>query len=190
MNIEFIIPTWNRPNNLMVILASLVSQSNPNWKAHVIIDGLTDSYRKVKDLYQDENRIRFSHIDGPNKDWGHTPRNIGLEQATEEWVCMTGDDNYYVPEFVNEMLQVSEGQHFVSCNMVHNWVNKEYIGINTALQFGRIDIGCFMVRTNMGNKIKLNTKEEWADWYYVEEFIKKYKHAKFNKLNKILYVHN
>ena len=40
--IEFVIPTYNRPKEIMVILSSLVAQTNPNWKAHVVIDGLTN----------------------------------------------------------------------------------------------------------------------------------------------------
>jgi glycosyltransferase involved in cell wall biosynthesis len=194
MKIEFIIPTHSRTDLLMTCISSIVGQTNPNWKIHIVADGPTDEVKEklssIAGYYENESRIRWTILDKRYNDWGHTPRNIGLEQATEEWVVMTGEDNYYCPEFVNEMLQVSKEQHFVYCNMVHNWVNKEYVGISTALSLGRIDIGCFMVRTNMGNKIKLNIKEEWADWYYVEEFIKKYPNAKVIKLNKILYVHN
>jgi glycosyltransferase involved in cell wall biosynthesis len=194
MKIEFIIPTHSRTDLLMTCISSIVGQTNPNWKIHIVADGPTDEVKEklsaIAGYYENESRIRWTILDERHNDWGHTPRNIGLEQATEEWVVMTGEDNYYCPEFVNEMLQVSKEQHFVYCNMVHNWVNKEYVGISTALSLGRIDIGCFMVRTNMGNKIKLNIKEEWADWYYVEEFIKKYPNAKVIKLNKILYVHN
>ena len=54
----------------------------------------------------------------------------------------------------------------------------------------KIDIGSFMVKTNMGQKIKLKKEHEWADWFFVEEFQKKYKVAKYKKVNKILYVHN
>ena len=43
----------------------------------------------------------------------------GLNQSTEEWMVMTGDDNYYVPTFVQEMLNDSDGKHFIHCNMVH-----------------------------------------------------------------------
>jgi glycosyltransferase involved in cell wall biosynthesis len=192
--IEFIIPTYNRTDLLMTCISSIVGQTNPNWKIHVVADGPTDEVKEklssIAGYYENESRIRWTVLDERYNDWGHTPRNYGLEQSTNEWVVMTGEDNYYVPEFVNEMLKVSEGQDFIYCDMVHNWINKDYVGINTGLEFGRIDIGCFMVRTNKGNKIKLKTKEECADWYYVEEFIKKYPNAKVTKVNKIMYVHN
>ena len=55
MNIEFIIPTWKRPNELMVILSCLVAQKNPNWKARVMINGITNDYFKVKEFRSEEH---------------------------------------------------------------------------------------------------------------------------------------
>ena len=190
MKIEFVIPTWNRPNNLMVILSSLVAQTNQNWKAHIVIDGLTNDYFKVKEFYQDEERIRFTHLEKNHNDWGHTPRQYGLDECKEEWVVMTGDDNYYVPTFVDEMLKNSNKVYFVYCNMVHNWVNNDYIPLDSEPQLYRIDIGNFMVLTELGKTIKLQKDKNEADGLYVEEFIKKYPGIKPKKIKKILYVHN
>ena len=188
--IEFVIPTYNRPKEIMVILSSLVAQTNPNWKAHVVIDGLTNDYFKVKEFYQDEERIRFSHLDKNHNDWGHTPRQYGLDNSTEDWVVMTGDDNYYVPVFVDEMLKNCRGTHFVYCNMVHNWVNKDYIPLDSEPKVYKIDIGNFMVHTTYGKSIKLQKDKNEADGLYVEEFLKTFPGLKPKKIKKILYVHN
>ncbi len=190
MKIEFVIPTWNRPNNLMVILSSLVAQTNPNWTAHVVIDGLTNDYFKVKEFFQDEERIRFSHIDKNSNDWGHTPRQYGLDNCNEEWVVMTGDDNYYVPVFVDEMLKNCKGTHFVYCNLVHNWVKNEYIPLDSQPKTYHIDIGNFMVNTKYGKSIRLQKDKNEADGIYVEEFLKTFPGLKPKKINKLLYVHN
>jgi hypothetical protein len=174
-------------------VSSILAQTNQNWNIHIVGDNIPEpNLQRLKSFLNviNDDRIKLTNLPDRYNDWGHTPRNIGLGLATSEWVIMTGEDNYYCPEFVDLMLQGSNGQHLVYCNMVHNWVNKEYVPIKTKLELGFIDIGCFMVKTNMGNKIKLNTKEEWADWYYVQEFMNKYKHAKINKVNKVLYVHN
>jgi len=193
MNIEFIIPTYNRTELLFTIVCSILSQTNQNWTIHIVGDNIPQTNLDRLNSFLnmiDDDRIKFTNLRNRYNDWGHTPRNYGVEHSTSEWVVMTGEDNYYCPEFVDQMLQVSKGQDFVYCNMVHNWINKEYIGINTLLQFGRIDIGCFMVKTDIAKTIKLRTKEEWADWYFVEEFIKKHKDANIIKLDKVLYVHN
>jgi glycosyltransferase involved in cell wall biosynthesis len=194
MNIEFIIPTYNRTDLLMTCISSIVAQTNPNWKIRVVADGPDEDTKEklswIANYYEEESRIKWTVLDQRYNDWGHTPRQIGLDNATEEWVIMTGEDNYYVPEFVDIMLNEGTNQHFVYCDMVHNWINKEYIPVKTKLNLGAIDIGCFMAKTNLAQKIKLQTTEEWADWYFVQEFMNKFKHAKMKKVNKILYVHN
>jgi glycosyltransferase involved in cell wall biosynthesis len=188
--IEFIIPTWERPEKLKLLLQSLVLQTNPNWICHVVIDGLTTEYRQVKDLYQDDERIRFSHVDGPNKDWGHTGRNYGLDNSREEWIVMSGDDNYYVPSFVSLFLE--QGRYnvdFVYCDMIHNMNKDYYQHIECKFQLGYMDIGNFMVRKSTIGDLRLDVDSYEADWKFVERIIK-YGTKKIKKINKILYVHN
>jgi len=193
MKIEFIIPTFSRTNHLITIVGSLVAQSNPNWKAHIVADCPDeDVVNRINEMIKffNDDRIKLTVLPERFNDWGHTPRQYGLDNSTEEWVVMTGEDNYYVPEFVDLMLKESTNQHFVYCDLVHNWINKEYIPIKSTLKLGGIDIGSFMTKTNLAQKIKLITTHEWADWFFIEEFIKKFKQAKIKKVNRILYVHN
>lgn len=190
MNIEFIIPTWKRPENLKVILQSLVVQTNPNWLAHVIIDGMTNEYFQVKNIYQDENRIRFSHIEGPHNDWGHTGRNYGLDKAIEEWIVMSGDDNYYAPTFVENFLHHAVNQtDFVFCNMVHDMKRDDYQPIPCKIQLGWIDIGNFMSRKSVIGDLRIDPKDYNGDWEFIRRYQLKSRQAP-TKIDKILYVHN
>ena len=193
MKIEFIIPTYSRLPHLITMMGSLQAQSNPNWTAHIVADcppeEIQEAMKTIVEFFNDD-RFKLTILPERYNDWGHTPRQYGLDNATEEWVCMTGEDNYYVPEFVDIMLEQGIHHHFVYCDMVHNWINREYLPLQSKLQLGRIDIGSFICKTNMGKKIKLIKTEEWADYFFVGEFRKKYKIAKFKKVNKILYVHN
>jgi glycosyltransferase involved in cell wall biosynthesis len=192
MKIEFIIPSYNRPEKLMCTVSSIVAQTNPNWKLHIIDDYSTevDKIKKIEEFFKEDDRIKWTYLDTNYNNWGHHSRQIGMDQSTEEWVIMTGNDNYYVPEFVDIMLNESKGYHFVYCDMVHNWINKEYIPIDSKLELGRIDIGNFMIKSNMGKKIRLIEKENWADWYFVRDFMSTFKAARINKIKKVLYVHN
>ena len=188
--IEFIIPTWERPQELKLILQSLMIQTNPNWIGHVVIDGMTDHYREVKDLYQNEERIRFSHIDGPNNDWGHTARNYGLDNTKEEWIVMTGDDNYYVPTFVQNFLEIVRyNKDFIYCDMVHDMKRDMYQPIPSKLELGFIDIGNFMIRRSVVGDLRLQVDTYEADWKFVN-YIIKHKTKRITKINKVLYVHN
>jgi len=191
MKIEFIIPTYNRPNQLMGIISSIFSQSNSNWRIHVVSDGEHGGYQKVKDYFIDDDRIRFSELSGPHNDWGHTARQYGLDNAVEEWVVMTGDDNYYVPLFVDYFLNsINNETHFVYCDMIHNWVNNEYVHLKSYPKRGQIDIGNFMSKTKLAKEIKLDTSSGEADGIFVEDYLNKFKEGNIVYIPKPLYVHN
>ena len=73
--LEFIIPTYNDGNNLMGVLYSLINQTNKNWTAHVVADGDYDGFEGIAEHFCICDNIKFSKINGPHKDWGHTARN-------------------------------------------------------------------------------------------------------------------
>lgn len=190
--IEFIIPTYNRPDKLMIILLSLKAQTIDAWKVHVVADALYEGYEQVKEYFKNDDRFKFSELNGPHKDWGHTPRNYGLENAQEDWVVMSGDDNYYVPVFVEtflESVKFRNDVNFVHCNLVHNWVNNNYIPLVSIPKVNRIDIGNFMTRTKLAKQLKLDVTKGNADGLFVEEYINKFK-GNIIHIEKFLYVHN
>jgi glycosyltransferase involved in cell wall biosynthesis len=192
MKIEFIIPTYNRPYKLMTIISSIKAQSIDAWKIHVVADAMYEGYDEVKNIFINDPRIRFSELNGPHGDWGHTARNYGLQEATEEWVVMTGDDNYYVPVFCELFLQSIENEpsvNFVYCNMVHNWVNNDYIPVRSVPQINGIDIGNFMSKTENAKQLRLDVNEADADGRFVEEYLQKFP-ASILHIDKLLYVHN
>jgi glycosyltransferase involved in cell wall biosynthesis len=190
--IEFIIPTYNRPDKLMVILMSLKVQTVDRWKVHVVADGPYEGYEDVKNYFKGDDRFKFSELNGPHKDWGHTARNYGLEHVEEEWVVMSGDDNYYVPVFVETFLDSVKMRYdvnFVYCNLVHNWLNNDYIPMVSEPKLYKIDIGNFMTRSKFATQLRLDPTLAIADGLFVEEYIQKFK-GNTLYIPKFLYVHN
>lgn len=190
--IEFIIPTYERTNHLMCLLNSLCAQTSDNWIAHVVADcppqGTLD---KIIDYFKGDERIKFTILPERYNDWGHTPRNYGVEHATEDWIVMTGEDNYYVPIFVKDFLSADSPEvGFVFCDMVHNWTNFQYYSINCEPEWGKIDIGNFMIRRELAQQMKLDTQEPQSDGKYVEEFKVRFPDVTIIKIPKTLYVHN
>ena len=191
MRIEFIIPTYKSVDNLILILQSLIVQNNRNWKAHVVIDGYTDIFDTIKDFYKNENRIQFTNISGPSNDLGHTPRNYGLQNATEDWVVMTGDDNYYIPTFVDEILKVIDNNtKFVYCDMIHNGYN--YQSFKCHHSSHNIDIGNMIIKSQFAKQLKLDRTRLDADGVMCNQYITKFclEESNIKKVNSILYVHN
>jgi glycosyltransferase involved in cell wall biosynthesis len=190
--IEFIIPTYERTDHLMCMINSIYAQRSDRWSINVVADcppkGKLD---KIIDYFKNDDRIRFTILEERYNDWGHTPRNIGLQMAKEEWVVMTGEDNYYTPVFVDHFLDyLTPTAKFVYCDMIHNWLNFEYIHIKSALEYGRIDIGNFASKTSLAKQIKLNTKIIDADFYFVDEYLNRFTEGEILYIPKPLYVHN
>ena len=196
MGIEFIIPTYNRTEHLFTIVCSILAQSNPNWKIHIVGDNIPqnnlDRLNSFLNVINDD-RIRFTNLPERTNDWGHTPRNYGLEHATEEWIVMTGEDNYYAPVFVEYFLKEGEVDEtiFMYSNMVHNWTDHQYYPVSCELEYGKIDIGCYAFRKKYATNMKLDTTISHSDWTFAEKYMKI--NAPFGiavKIDKILYVHN
>lgn len=192
MKIEFIIPS-SRPKTLIGILGSLIAQSNDNWFAHVIFDGNYDDSNEIMDMFKSYSNIKFTTIPGPNNDWGHTPRNYGIKTSTCEWLIMTGDDNYYVPTFVQEFINTINSNKYVSfvyCDMVHNGFNYKQV-ICKPKAFA-IDIGCYAFLKKFGDSLSLDVTKNHADGLFCELYVSKFAKAPQNTIhiNKTLYVHN
>lgn len=174
----------------MGLLYSLINQTKPNWSAHVISDGSYDGFDGVNEHFSEYDNIKFSVIDGPNEDWGHTARNYGLKHATQDWVVMTGADNYYMPDFISEFLKHIPHNNLIFCNMVHNEAHyKHYQELKAELTVNNIDMGCFATKRENAQKLQLNTKSYQADWEFVEKYITLFP-GNIKHISKILYVHN
>lgn len=99
--ITFIIPTIGR-STLPKTLKCLINQSNPNWKAIVIFDGISSTIR-TKDP-----RIRI--IESPKLGQGTNSaglvRNYGITFADTEWIAFVDDDDNlsrrYIDIFIEE----------------------------------------------------------------------------------------
>lgn len=174
----------------MTILSCLKAQTSDLWVARVFSDGPYDGYEEVKDIFKKDPRITFTELNGPHGDWGNTARNIALRELREEWVVMTGHDNYYVPTFVEQFLRGvdSPDVNFVYCNMTHDhngYVNPVY----SKIQLGYIDMGNFMTRSKYSSQLTINSKSQTADGEFAIEYVNKFG-GSIKKIEKFLYVHN
>jgi glycosyltransferase involved in cell wall biosynthesis len=192
MILEFIIPTYNRMNNLSGMLFSLINQNNKNWIANVVIDNEhLQMYDDIITRFQKEDRIKFSFMGERSNDFGHTPRNYGLKNSSSDWIIMTGDDNYYVPTFVNEVMNaIDKDVRFIYCDMIHN--GYDYKMFNCHHSSHHIDIGNMVMKTELAKDFELKTNKIDADGMFCNDYINKHckKEENIKKINKILYVHN
>ena len=98
--ITFIVPTIGR-STLDRSLLSLKNQTNPNWNAIVVFDGITPT------ITNDDDRIQFLTIEktGSNVDNNSRSgyvRNEGMQHVKTEWIGFLDDDDVLTPDYVEK----------------------------------------------------------------------------------------
>lgn len=188
MLVDFIIPTYNRIVPLKSMLLSLLAQTHPDWVAHVVIDNPEDveNVQLVQSLM--DKRIMWSKMNIRYNNFGHTPREYGKQQSSAQYVVMTGDDNYYTPNFVKEIALASNNNPgMIYWDMVHSHYDYAYFQCEPAN--GRIDMGAFATRRDLAQQIELGVRYD-ADGWFVNKFREMFPDEPIVKINKVLFVHN
>jgi glycosyltransferase involved in cell wall biosynthesis len=94
-SLTFIIPTIGR-HTLSQTLSCLINQTNPNWKAIVIFDGLAPT------IENPDSRINFIQTEklGQNHNSAGMVRNYGIIFAETEWIAFVDDDDCLSKNYV------------------------------------------------------------------------------------------
>lgn len=115
--ITFIIPSLNRPT-LKRSIESLINQTNPNWKAIIIYDGIDG------DTFNDERittiKINKTGLIGPNNGQSGLVRNEGIKLVDSEWIGFLDDDDTIGKDYVKTLIEKYNEYDFVVWRMVYN----------------------------------------------------------------------
>ena len=194
------IVTYKRVDKLRVLLSSLLAQTRRDFLIYVIHDGvdfdtkvLIEHFTKLTNI-----PIIFEETDNRINDYGHSLREIIIGKATTEYLLLTNDDNYYAPIFVEEFLGeiLDNGLDIAYCDMVHSHTFKEsnidanYQVLITEPKRAKIDIGCFIVRSEIAKKVGFPDKSFDGDATFFEMCLKSKKFTVIGKIKKVLFVHN
>lgn len=191
MLVEFIIPTYDRIYPLHAMLSSLMAQTDEDWSANIVVDGPEhDTIEEVVARYNTP-RIYCTYTDKRYNDWGHTPREQGKQASTADYIIMTGDDNYYMPVFVEELRKAANETHadFIYWDMIHSYEPYNYGLLTCQPKYGHIDMGAYATKNALAKAIKL-TSNHSADGEFVETIMVHHRAAALHKINKVLFVHN
>lgn len=112
--ITFIIPSLNRPTILRTV-DSLLNQTNPNWKAIILYDGVDGTEfnnEKIKTI-----RLPKKGLMGPNNGQSGLVRNEGIKIADTEWIGFLDDDDTIHPNYVQTLSEKYQKNDFVVWRM-------------------------------------------------------------------------
>jgi len=152
VKITFIIPTIGRVT-LKDTLLSLINQTNSEWNAIVIFDGIEPNISIME--FNDDDRIKIIQTDklGKKKNFAGNVRNYGIKYAETEWIAFLDDDdsikNNYVEILLNEITEYEVDVvifRMLVCgivlppNYVNNFIHNE-VGISFALKKNIFDSG-------------------------------------------------
>ena len=204
---EVIAVAYKRFGELKVFVQSWINQTEKNWKLHVIHDGESKNFIKIMEEFRNNHpeQISFQCTDIRYNDYGHSLREMGLKNATGDYVLLTNADNYYIPEtvkFLNVEIDKAESDKpdVLMFDMVHSHKNPgkqkkpSYSYFKVSFQRKYIDMGAAIVSTELAQKAGFDDKSYAADASYFEAVSKAKKQSGKKlavlKIPRVLLVHN
>jgi len=190
-----------RYEKIPVLLHSLMCQTFQDFRLVVIHDGEDVKMRSMLERFQGTYSDRFSFFftDKHYGDYGHSLRSLAIEQCDSKFIMLTNDENYYVPSFLENMFRKieSEDLDLVMCDMVHSHDRPggrpqgSYNAFVTAPRTNDVDIGCFIVKTDLAKAVGFRDKSFGGDGVFIDDIMNNnLRTVRWGKVDKILFVHN
>ncbi|PKP24141.1 MAG: glycosyl transferase family 2 [Bacteroidetes bacterium HGW-Bacteroidetes-2] len=119
--VSFIVPVYNRPEEIHELLESFVMQNEPSKYEIVIVeDGSNETSEKIVDSFK--NKLQISYYFKPNTGPGDS-RNFGMNKAKGNFFILLDSDCILPPNYVcalNEALSIKQIECFGGPDAAHN----------------------------------------------------------------------
>ena len=104
--VSIITPLFNKKYYIAETIQSVLAQTLQNWEMLVIDNLSTDNSFEIAQQFEDP-RIRFlqCHKQGPG-----ATRNLGIQNATGEWIQFLDGDDLLEPEHLEHQLEVAQAR--------------------------------------------------------------------------------
>ena len=166
--LKIIVVAYFRPLRLQIMINCFRVQSDPKWEMHIVHDG--PAPQEIRDILPEDPRIVFYETSQRVKNYGHPNRRMMLndiQASNDDFVLITNDDNYYVPEYVRYMrAEAKPGVGIVYHDCLHNYYS--YDILKAKMQTNYIDMGSFIVRADVAKTVGFTSNAFHADGIYAE----------------------
>jgi glycosyltransferase involved in cell wall biosynthesis len=132
--ITFIIPTIGR-STLQRAIDSIKSQSDPDWKAIIVFDGIDPT------ITETDHRIKIMKIDKKGKGINNASfvRIEGIKCANTEWIGFLDDDDIISTEYVSSLKIEKENYDVVIFKMIFS--NDSILPLHGSTDFKINEVG-------------------------------------------------
>ena len=89
-----IIPTFNRSKKLKKAIQSVLNQTYKDFELLIVDDGSTDN---TKNIIKGLSDSRITYYWQKNSGGPASPRNLGINKAKGDWVCLLDSDDLWYP---------------------------------------------------------------------------------------------
>jgi hypothetical protein len=196
--LDVVAVAFEREGELCVFVQSWINQTVSNWRLKVIHDGPNEKFMQIMQGFADAkpDQIEFFCTLDRHCDYGHTLRQIGIDQAQGDYLLITNADNYFIPKAAEYLGGVMGQSDVVLFDMVHSHNRPggrdlpPYSYFETDYRRGSIDVSSAIVRTKMAKKVGFQDKSHDGDATYFEDILRSHEGISVLKLPQILFVHN
>lgn len=153
--ISVIVPVYNVEPELSRCVDSILNQSYANLEVILVDDGSTDGCPTICDAYEKyDPRVRVIHK--PNGGLS-SARNVGLREASGEWILYVDSDDYILNESCERLIAVG-AKH--NCDIVSSDAIREFNGGQEYMVHGSLADGeCYPSRDFIIKTVKP------CEWY-------------------------
>jgi glycosyltransferase involved in cell wall biosynthesis len=185
MKCSFIVSAYDRPDALACLLWSLKVQTEPGFDVIVVDNGDREwgNLERLNDMYDH----RFQYI-AARKSNCYESSNLGAKHAMGEYLCFPSDDGYYVPRFLELMLEPKADLTY--CDMLYD---PRLTGVYAPIRVEPgldIDKGGFLVKRECFQPFPWERPDglRMADHFLIDDLIAAgVRHA---KVPGVLFIHN
>ena len=103
IKVSVIIPFYNRIPLLIDSINSVISQTHKNLEIILVNDGSTENISKVKEYAKNDKRIKLINL--PKNKGAAAARNVGMDNATGEYIAFLDSDDLFVENKIEEQLK-------------------------------------------------------------------------------------
>jgi glycosyltransferase involved in cell wall biosynthesis len=100
MFFSVIIPTYNRPERVIVALNSVLSQTFQDFEIVIVNDGSVMDYSSVEQFCAQHHNITYIY---QNNTYLAGTRNTGMKNSSGEFICFLDDDDEYLPNHLEAL---------------------------------------------------------------------------------------
>lgn len=125
MQIDVIIPTYNRGHLVSRAIESVLNQTYQNFILYIVDDGSSDETQNVLKIYKDHHNIRILHRENGGVSQA---RNYAVNNSTSDWISFLDSDDEWLPNKLQ--LQVA----FLEAHPTIRFLHSEEIWVRNGIR--------------------------------------------------------